>query len=204
MSERKQHWERTHTEKAPDEVSWFQAEPALSVELIERLCPGRSAAIIDVGGGVSNVVDRLLERGYTNVTVLDIAEAALRHTKERLGPEEAAKVTWLVGDALDTDLGTRDLWHDRAMFHFLVEDEHRQRYVKRLESTVRRGGHAIVTTFADDGPRRCSGLDTMGYNGEELHAELGEGFELLESHRHTHVTPAGKEQRFIVGVFRRV
>jgi len=198
------HWDQVHESKSPQEVSWIQEHPKLSLALIERAGIGLGAPILDVGGGVSHLVDHLLERGHSSISVLDISEAALDHTRRRLGPR-AQQVNFIVGDALEVELplGLR-LWHDRAVFHFLTTPEARARYAKRLGRCVAPGGYALMATFAEDGPERCSGLPVMRFSADALHAELGlEAFERLETRQEVHHTPAGREQRFQYLLLRR-
>ncbi|MFA6955110.1 MAG: class I SAM-dependent methyltransferase [Thermoanaerobaculia bacterium] len=194
----KQHWENIYSTKQSTEVSWFQAEAHLSQELIQLVAPDRSAAILDVGGGASTLVDGLLNAGYLRVTVLDLAAAALDQARRRLG-SAAAKASWLEGNVLDIALPDAgfDVWHDRAVFHFLTDASDRQRYVDRVKHSVRPGGHVLVATFAEDGPTRCSGLEVARYSPEALHAEFGDSFKMLSSTREQHVTPSGATQRFV-------
>lgn len=198
------HWERVYRSRGPEQQSWFQAEARLSRELIERLQPDRSAAIIDIGAGASTLIDGLLDSGYHRLTVVDLARTALTLAQERLG-SAAAAVRWQTADILHTplDRGAFDLWHDRAVFHFLTTSADRARYVAQVRRAVRPGGHVLVATFAEDGPTRCSGLEVARYSPEALHAEFGEGFLLLESHREAHVTPAGIQQAFTYCACRR-
>src|SRR3954469_3223916 len=159
------HWQTVYETKAPDEVSWFQREPRLSLSLITRVAPSLHARIIDVGGGASTVVDGLISAGYTNVTVLDLASAALQQARKRLGPD-ATRVTWSVSDLLNATIAPAsiDVWHDRAVFHFMTRAEDRSRYTSQVQRSVRPGGHVLVATFAEDGPPRCSGLDVARYS----------------------------------------
>jgi SAM-dependent methyltransferase len=193
----KTHWETVYTAKSPMAVSWFQPQARLSLELVTAAAPDRVSRILDVGGGASRLVDGLLDLGYSRVTVLDIAEAALQHARERLGPR-ATEVTWLAGDirSVALDPASVDLWHDRAVFHFLVDAVDRRRYVDQVRRALRPGGIVIVATFADDGPQRCSGLDVARYSPEELHGEFGDDFRLLRSEREEHQTPSGAVQAF--------
>lgn len=195
--ERAAHWEHIYRTKGPDQVSWFQAEARLSRQLIERAVPDRAAAIIDIGAGASTLVDGLLASGYQNLTVLDLSPAALTQAQERIGAA-AARVEWRVADILTVALSTAsfDLWHDRAVFHFLVDPADRARYLAQVRAAVRPGGHVLVATFAEDGPLRCSGLPVVRYSPAALQAEFGAGFQLVERHREVHRTPAGAEQAF--------
>ncbi len=205
MSEttRQAHWQSVYTSKADDSVSWFEAEPAVSLALIDLVGTPPDAAVIDVGGGASRLVDRLLERGFGDVTVLDLSAAALDVARARLGAG-AARVQWIVGDVTTWEPARRyALWHDRAALHFLTDPADRAAYFARLRRALLPDGHAIIATFAPDGPARCSGLPVQRYDADSLGAALGPEFELLDSRRHTHVTPAGVEQRFHFGAFRR-
>jgi SAM-dependent methyltransferase len=192
----REHWERIFTEKGEEQVSWFQARPGPSLELIARAGLAREARIIDVGGGASRLVDALLDEGYRDLTVLDLSAAALERVRVRLGGR-AAGVSFVVADAAAwAPDGQYDLWHDRAAFHFLTEPAQRQGYRAALSAALRAGGQAILGTFAADGPERCSGLPVVRYAPEALAAELGPGFRLAESLRDEHRTPGGNVQAF--------
>jgi SAM-dependent methyltransferase len=202
-SERRTHWETVYEKRSPEEVSWHQDTPDSSLQLIEHAGVGTDAAILDVGGGASRLVDHLIERGFTDVTVLDVSERALRHAKERLG-EAAEDVGWIRADVTRASLDHHyDVWHDRAVFHFLTDAEDRRRYRALLHGAVPPGGHVIVASFALDGPERCSGLPVVRYSPESMRAELGPGLELVETWDEDHRTPAGKLQRFVFCRFRR-
>lgn len=200
---RADHWEHVYQTKGPDTVSWFQAEARLSRQLIEAWAPVRSSTIIDIGAGASTLVDGLLDAGYTALTVLDISPAALAIACRRVGVH-ASRIEWLAADILEAPLADQafDVWHDRAVFHFLTAEADRRRYVAQVQRAVRPGGLVIVATFADDGPLRCSGLDVVRYSPTQLHAEFGASFALIESHRELHTTPSGATQAFTYGVFR--
>lgn len=203
MSEQ-EHWQDVYSRKSPQEVSWYQPAATTSLALIERAGLGPDAAILDVGGGASTLVDGLLARGFHAITVLDLAAAALAATQARLG-ERGAGVTWREGDITTATLPTAayDLWHDRAMFHFLVTPEARAAWHENLMTALKPGGYVVLATFADDGPEKCSGLPVRRYSEAGLQAELGEAFDLIESRREGHRTPGGNEQRFVYGLFRR-
>lgn len=192
------HWDAIYRTKTPSEVSWYQPEAALSLDLIRRTTPALDAPILDVGGGASTLVDGLLEAGYRDVTVLDIAPAGLTRARERLGAR-AARAKWIAGDILTVPLpaGGFDVWHDRAVFHFLTRPEDRAQYIAQAQRAVRPGGHVIVASFAPDGPTRCSGLEVVRYSPDAMHAEFGAGFGLVDSAREEHLTPAGSAQAFI-------
>jgi 2-polyprenyl-3-methyl-5-hydroxy-6-metoxy-1,4-benzoquinol methylase len=205
MSEasRKIHWETVYTSKAENEVSWFQERPAISLELIELVRPASDAAIIDIGGGASRLVDNLLARGASRLTVLDVSEAALEVAKARLG-ERASKVQWIAADVTKWHPPQRyDIWHDRAAFHFLIDRADRAAYVAHLKEAVPPGGNAIIGTFAIDGPEKCSGLPVNHYDAAGLSRELGDGFALIHARRHDHATPWKSRQHFQFCVFRR-
>jgi SAM-dependent methyltransferase len=194
----KTHWDNVYSTKAPDAVSWYRTHLEESLALIERAVDARSASIIDVGGGESTLVDDLLLRGYKNITVLDISQAAIDFTKRRLGSAEE-RVHWLVGDITKIELEplAYDLWHDRAVFHFLTTREQRIAYIRHVARCVKPGGHIIVSTFGTEGPTKCSGLEVMRYDADSLHREFGARFRLIESSKEIHNTPSGTTQQFL-------
>lgn len=194
----KTHWETVYNTKAPDRVSWFRPHLETSLALIERTAAGHSASIIDVGGGESTLVDDLLARGYENITVLDVSETALEVARKRLGLA-AEQVHWLVADITQTDLapGAYDVWHDRAVFHFLTDIGQRAAYVRQVARAVKPGGHVIVSTFGPEGPAKCSGLEVMRYDADSLHDQFGVRFRLMESSKELHETPFGTTQQFL-------
>lgn len=203
-TDRQAHWERVYSTKAEMGVSWYQSEPRRSLELIGGAGPARGGRIIDIGGGASVLVDRLLELPFEEIAVLDISATALGKARARLG-KRAERVRWIVGDVTEgRELGMFDVWHDRAAFHFLTEPDDRRSYAGFARRTVREGGHVIIAAFADDGPKRCSDLDVCRYNARSLSAELGEGFSLVREAREIHTTPWGAEQAFIYGAFQRL
>jgi SAM-dependent methyltransferase len=200
---RRNHWEGVYTAKGENQVSWFQATPAISLELIELAGASRSSGIIDVGGGASRLADCLVARGYQDVTVLDLSATALAAARARMG-ERAGQVTWIAADVTDWQPArSYDVWHDRAAFHFLTERNDQAAYVAQLRRALRPGGHAIIGTFAPDGPERCSGLVVSRYDADSLAATLGGGFELVDTIRHEHTTPWGAAQKFQFSTFRR-
>ena len=200
---RQAHWQDVYTKKVENEVSWFQENPAPSLELMAQVGATPASAIIDVGGGASRLVDHLVDRDFEDVTVLDLSEAALTAAKARLGGR-AARVHWIVADVTAWEPPrTYDIWHDRAAFHFLTEERDRAAYVARLERALKAGGHAIMATFALDGPERCSGLPVVRYDPASLGRTLGRAFQLVDSRRHAHATPWGSDQSFQFSVFRR-
>lgn len=192
------HWENVYTTKAPDAVSWYSPHLGTSLELIEKVAPARSTSIIDVGGGESTLVDDLLARGYQNITVLDVSPTAIEVTKRRLG-QAAERVQWAISDITKAELppNSYDLWHDRAVFHFLRTMDERVAYVRQVAKAVRSGGHVLVSTFGPEGPAKCSGLEVVRYDAESLHAEFGVRFRLLESLKELHETPFGTTQQFL-------
>lgn len=196
---REQHWQHIYETKDARQVSWFRPHLERSLELIERATGGdRSAAIIDVGGGASTLVDDLVERGFGNVTVLDISMRALELAQARMGPAAKA-VHWICGDVVDTEFPERsfDLWHDRAVFHFLTDADDRKRYVRNVAHSLRPGGHAIIATFGPEGPMKCSGVDVKRYDAASLLAEFRSAFRLVESSLEIHDTPFGTTQQFV-------
>lgn len=194
----KPHWEHIYETKAPTQVSWYQEHAGFSLQYIQNTGIRKTDPIIDVGGGASILVDELLESGFQNISVLDVSGAALQLAQQRLGPR-AARVNWIEAEITQADLPPHafDVWHDRAVFHFLVNAVDRQHYVDTVRHSVRKGGHVIIATFAPDGPERCSGLDVVRYSPESLHSEFGKGFEVVDSTSETHHTPFGTEQKFI-------
>lgn len=202
----KSHWEHVYSSRPTDRVSWFQEHALRSLELIQDTGASRSAAIIDVGGGASTLVDDLVQGAYSDITVLDLSGAALATAKARLGERAAAAVEWIEADITTTTLPQArfDIWHDRAVFHFLTDPADRQAYVQTVLRAVRPGGHVIVATFADDGPTECSGLPVMRYRPDELHAQFGEPFVLLRHDKEAHQTPFGTVQQFVYCYCRKV
>lgn len=200
--ERQRHWEEVYQTKGESGVSWYQEYPDISLELIEQTGIDLNAALIDVGGGASVLVDNLLLKGYSRVAVLDISSAALECVRQRLAGK-ADQVEWLVSDVtrFEPEHGFA-LWHDRAVFHFLTAEQNRQRYIEVLKSALQEGGYLILATFALDGPEQCSGLPVERYDAEKMQAVLGGAFKLIESRRECHITPTGNEQRFTYALFR--
>jgi SAM-dependent methyltransferase len=192
------HWDGVFTNKAPDEVSWYRPHLDLSLDLIQHCAHSRSAAIIDVGAGESTLVDDLLARNYEHLTILDVSRTAIDKTRARLG-KIADRIHWIVGDITTISLPSQafDVWHDRAVFHFLVDAQQRRKYVRAVFNAVRPGGYVIVSTFGPEGPTKCSGLDVMRYDANSLHREFGRRFRIEESADEMHHTPWGAVQQFI-------
>lgn len=198
MSSSKEHWEHVYESKAPDAVSWYRPHLETSVALIGRICPGHDCAVIDVGGGHSTLVDDLVAGGYRDLTVLDLSGHALAQARRRLGAPGNA-VAWLTGDVTTLELPAAryDVWHDRAVFHFLTAPEDRSRYVAQVAKAVRPGGYVIVATFGPQGPEKCSGLDVQRYDAESLHGQFGARYQLVDSRTEMHETPFGTVQQFV-------
>ena len=202
--ERQRHWNAVFTKKAEGDVSWFESLPATSIRLLEAAGLSIDTCVLDVGGGDSHLIDHLMARGLDCLAVLDVSGEALARARARLGPAASIPI-WLETDvANDWSLKPMDIWHDRAVFHFLTEKHDRERYRFQLLKTLKEGGSAILATFAPDGPARCSGLPVVRYSPESLSAELGPAFGLIESVPHVHTTPWGATQSFLYCRFRRV
>jgi SAM-dependent methyltransferase len=200
---RQAHWDHIYETKAGKELSWFQEHPATSLDLIRATGAKPGAAMIDIGGGESRLVDALLDEGFDTLTVLDLSERALAAAKARLGPR-SAQVVWIAADVTAWKPSeTYDLWHDRAAFHFLTGAADRASYAERVASAVRPGGHVIIGTFGPDGPERCSGLPVQRHDAASIAAVLGHGFALVESRHDKHITPAGRTQHFQFSLFQR-
>ncbi|WP_417713558.1 class I SAM-dependent methyltransferase [Pseudophaeobacter arcticus] len=203
MGQRAHHWNRLYETSDTDRVSWFQSDPAPSLRAI-ALCGARSLSVIDIGGGASRLAGALLDQRRHDVTVLDISKRALALARVRLG-EEGRRVAWIAKDITRWQPHRQwDIWHDRAVFHFLTEDQDRQAYMQALHQAVPKGGHVILASFAPEGPETCSGLPVRRYTPEGLQAELGEGYDLMHSWAETHATPAGNMQAFTWCVFQKL
>jgi 2-polyprenyl-3-methyl-5-hydroxy-6-metoxy-1,4-benzoquinol methylase len=201
---RTEHWDTVYSSKRPDEVSWFQENPSYSLGMIQAAGLTSEQRVLDVGGGASVLVDRLLELGFSRPGVLDLSSAALATSQQRLGAS-SDEVEWIVGDVLSIRHTHQwDLWHDRAVFHFLVDPDDRARYRDAIYSAVAPGGHVVIATFGPDGPERCSGLDTIRCSATDLAAELGDGVRLVEHSIEEHATPQGKNQQFVYARFLRL
>jgi SAM-dependent methyltransferase len=193
-----EHWENVYRSKNFDVVSWYAPHLGESLRLIGQLTPDKTAAIVDIGGGESTLVDDLLHCNYLDVSVLDISATAVEFTRQRLGAK-AKDVSWHVGNVTQYDFGSKlfDLWHDRAVFHFLTEPTARRAYVELVRRSVKPGGHVLMATFGPDGPLKCSDLDVVRYDDQSLHHEFGEGFQMLGSKLTEHNTPMGIRQQFL-------
>jgi SAM-dependent methyltransferase len=198
----REHWQSVWSGRTAEEVSWYQPDCAVSIELLRRVStPG--AAVVDVGGGASRLVDHLLAADYDDLTVLDLSGAALSQAQERLGAD-ASRVTWVVGDVTTYEFGRRfDVWHDRAVLHFLGGESERAAYVANLTRSLADGGHVIVSAFGPAGPEQCSGLPVRRYDEGTMEQTLGPAFEPVDFAEEIHTTPSGVEQQFLYGLFRR-
>jgi 2-polyprenyl-3-methyl-5-hydroxy-6-metoxy-1,4-benzoquinol methylase len=198
MNDPSRHWEKVYQTKSADAVSWFQEHASRSRDIIRSIGADKSAGIIDVGGGASTLVDDLLADGYRGMTVLDLSESALDVARSRLGAQSALSA-WMACDIRTAELPAQayDIWHDRAVFHFLTEARDREAYVRQVMKAVKPGGHVIVATFAPNGPAQCSGPPVARYAPEQLHGEFGAAFDLVEHTLEDHTTPWGSVQHFV-------
>jgi 2-polyprenyl-3-methyl-5-hydroxy-6-metoxy-1,4-benzoquinol methylase len=202
--DRKEHWERVYNTKSHKEVSWFTEHVTVALELIGQTKINKANSIIDVGGGASTLTDDLISQGYEDITVIDISAKALEIAKFRLG-REASKVNWIEADILESDFNNRkfDIWHDRAVFHFLTSEMDRNQYRDKLEKHLVKGGYVILSIFADDGPEKCSGLTIRRHGASELEQFMGSEFDLVFHSRTIHKTPSKSDQKFINTIFKR-
>jgi SAM-dependent methyltransferase len=201
-ADRQAHWQNVYQTKGEHDVSWFQETPSPSLALMDEIGVTAAASVIDIGGGASRLVDHLIERGFKNITVLDLSDAALSVAKSRLG-DRASIPNWVVADITQWGpVATYDVWHDRAAFHFLTDELDRNSYIVRLRRGLKSGGHAIIATFARDGPERCSGLPVMRYSPDSLQQALGPDFALIARHSQEHATPWDSRQSFQFSAFR--
>jgi 2-polyprenyl-3-methyl-5-hydroxy-6-metoxy-1,4-benzoquinol methylase len=198
------HWEHVYQSRPTTDVSWYREHLEISLQMIVKTCPDTSSPIIDIGGGSSTLIDDLLQMGYRNVSVLDISNTALENARKRLGAS-ALQAHWIAGDILSVMLqdSSYDLWHDRAVFHFLTEPAQRAAYIESATRTIRHDGFVVLATFASDGPAKCSGLPVQRYEPEQLAAMFGQ-FRLLESRREQHGTPSGGIQSFVYVLMQKV
>lgn len=194
----KEHWDNVYGTKAPDAVSWYAPHLDTSLNLIRKATSDKSSAIIDIGGGESSLVDDLIADGYIDISVLDISQKAINVARERIG-NKADKVHWYCADITKATLPQNyfDVWHDRAVFHFLTEEAQRVRYVEQVIQSVKHGGYVIMSTFGPEGPEKCSGLDVVRYDAEHLHGQFGKTFKLIQSSTELHKTPMGNTQQFL-------
>jgi len=201
--DKKKHWESICQTKKLNEVSWYQPTPITSLQLIEKHCTSKNASIIDIGGGDSFLVDNLLDLGYSNITVLDISEAAISRAKERLG-EKAGEVDWVVADASDfTPTQEYDLWHDRAAFHFLTDEVDIEKYIETAHGSLSSGGTAVIGTFSEVGPTKCSGIDIKQYSERTMADRFSDFFNKEECFTADHKTPSGSIQNFVFCSFQK-
>jgi SAM-dependent methyltransferase len=196
--DKKAHWEKVYGTKAPDSVSWYTPHLETSLNLIHQAARDKTAAIIDIGGGEATLVDDLLSEGYTNISVLDISQKAIDVARERI-VKQADEVHWYCADITKTTLPQNyfDIWHDRAVFHFLTAESDREKYIEQVIRSVKHGGYVIMSTFGLEGPEKCSGLDVVRYDAEHLHEQFGKTFKLINSTTEMHNTPMGTTQQFL-------
>lgn len=201
---RKSHWENVYESRPVHRLGWYKTHLYPSVDWIKDLLPDRDRRIIDVGGGASTLVDDLLYERYSSITVVDISSKALSHTKDRLG-NHAEQVRWIEGDITEVELPENyfDLWHDRAVFHFLTDEQERRKYISKLKRSVSQNGYIVMGTFLPEAPPKCSGLPVERYDVDKMVSTLGEGFRLLDSLKELHVTPGGVEQMYLYCRFKR-
>lgn len=201
--DKKQHWNNIYENRQPDEVSWYQIKPTISLEFLQRAKLPKTASIIDVGGGESFFVDYLLDAGYKNITVLDISDAAIRHARQRVG-DKTRMVKWIVSDIVDFEPEEKyDFWHDRGTFHFLTNEEDIQKYIALIRASVKPKGNVVIGTFSDSGPQRCSGLEIHQYSENLMERQVAPYFTKVASRREDHITPYGTVQNFLFCCFRK-
>lgn len=199
-----EHWKHVYERREPNQVSWFEASPATSLRWIERTGVAADAAILDAGGGASALAGELARRGYTDITVAEISPGAVERARAALG-ETAERITWIEADLRTHAFARRyDLWHDRAVFHFMVEAADRDAYMGTMAAAVRPGGHLVLATFGPDGPTECSGLPVRRYGADALAALLADRFLLIDSELTEHRTPSGSTQQFTFALFERL
>ena len=196
------HWQQVYEEREPDQVSWFEATPERSLALIEATGLPKEAGIVDVGGGASALAGELLHAGYSDITVAEISTVALERAQTAVG-DRAQEIDWVTADVREHDFGRQfDLWHDRAVFHFMVEPADREAYLSTLGRALRPGGHLIIATFGPEGPTQCSGLPVRRYSADDLSTWLGAEFECEDDELVAHETPSGNQQQFLYARFR--
>ena len=197
----KEHWENIYSTKGMTEVSWYQKVPETSLELIKRVAKKKDASIIDIGGGDGFLVDELIQLGYNNITILDISEKAINKAKRRLG-DIAKNVKWIISDITEFNATEKyDIWHDRAVFHFLTKDSDIEKYKSVVNINVKKNGHFILATFAENGPDKCSGLSVIKYSAQDQAVEFKDNFTPLDSFKYEHQTPFSTTQNFTFSVF---
>lgn len=202
--DQKEHWQDIYDRKKYTEVTWFQPEPKMSLSLIRELQLNKDAKVLDVGAGSSTLVDYLLQDGFHNIFLLDLSQNAFAQSKTRLG-DKSKKVQWLEGDVRNFNLNQKfDLWHDRAVFHFLTKKEDQNSYLKNLNEFLGIGAYFIISTFAENGPLKCSGLEIVRYGKDELIQKIGSNFQLLDFQKEDHISPGGMEQKFNYWVFKKL
>jgi 2-polyprenyl-3-methyl-5-hydroxy-6-metoxy-1,4-benzoquinol methylase len=200
---RKEHWNKIYSTKKPDEVSWTQENPTTSLDFIHSFNLNRQASIIDIGGGESKLVDKLLDEGFEDITVLDISEQAIEHTKHRLG-DKADKVTWVISDITEFKTEKKyDVWHDRATFHFLTTSEQIENYIGTAKQNIKNDGFLTIGTFSENGPKKCSGLEIKQYSEKTLQEQLDKGFKKVKCVTEDHRTPFDTTQNFLFCSFRK-
>ena len=203
MTENAEHWEGVYANNPVTKLSWYEREPTVSLALVESIASAPTAPVIDIGAGESTLVDRLLADGFTDLTVLDISHHALTEVRARLG-SSAENVDFVVHDVTTWEPSRQfEVWHDRAVFHFLTDDAARDRYVEAATRGIQPGGYAVIATFAEDGPTHCSGLPVTRYSAEELARAFSPSFSLVEHHREEHLTPTSVVQPFTWVVLQR-
>jgi 2-polyprenyl-3-methyl-5-hydroxy-6-metoxy-1,4-benzoquinol methylase len=201
---RKEHWDNIYSTKVMTEVSWYQAVPETSLELIKRVAKNKDASIIDIGGGDGFLVDELIQLGYNNITVLDISDNAINKAKQRLG-DVAKNIKWIISDITEFNPTEKyDIWHDRAVFHFLTEDSDIEKYKNLVNVNVKKNGYFILATFSDEGPNKCSGLEICKYSVLDLQKQFEEAFNVVDSFKENHNTPFGTTQNFTFSVFQKI
>ncbi len=198
IMDNKTHWEKVYGTKAPDAVSWYAPHLETSLNLIHKASSDRDAAIIDIGGGEATLVDDLIFEGYKDISVLDISQKAIDVARARIG-DLADKIHWYCADITQATLPQNyfDVWHDRAVFHFLTQEDDRKKYVEQVMCSVKHGGYVIMSTFGPEGPEKCSGLDVVRYDPDNLHRQFGKSFKLIDSSTEIHKTPMGTTQQFL-------
>lgn len=196
--DKKDHWEKVYGTKSPDAVSWFAPHLETSLNLIHEATQDKAASIIDIGGGEATLVDDLLAEGFTDLSVLDISQRAIDVARRRIG-KNADQVHWYCADIIQATLPQNyfDVWHDRAVFHFLTDAAQREIYVEHVMRSVKHGGYVIMSTFGPEGPEKCSGLNVVRYDAKHLHGQFGKTFKLINSTTEVHNTPMGTTQQFL-------